>query len=319
MPIVLPTLLAALAAAVPRAAADGGSPAAALAPAALGGRLVLHDGDRLVTARDARRFTAGKPLAVRLRSGWDVVSARVDDDGFFVARGAPGEWVIESVAAGDAVEFVDPPMALQARAGEVACAGQLDLAFRDLGAELGHGTGRAAVADRCPELAGRLHAAAPGWLVRPRVAAPVTTLPVRRSFWELEDAVRAGYAFRRVGADATEARWSLAAVVGLDRPAGSARAIVATAAFTDAELDGAAARRIVSAGLGYWLGSWVEASAGPKWQLSGPGGAGPGVFEQLRLGPGAFGISVRAEQGKGGGLVSYGLDVSPLWILGALL
>jgi hypothetical protein len=315
MPLVLAALLAVTAAAVPPASAPSAARAAALAPAALGGRLVLRDGARALTPREARK-ALGKPLALHLRSGWNVVAARLDDDGFFVAEGAPGDWVIEYVSAGDLVEFVDPPMRLAVRGGEVACAGRIELAFRDLGAELGHGTGRAAASDDCKELQARLQGAAPGRTVRTRVAEPAA-LPARRSAWELEDALRAGLYFRR--SETSETHLSATAAVGLNRAAGSAGAVVALASFAQADVEGGRARRTVSAGLGYWLGSLLEVSAGPELQLSGADGSGPGVFGQLRLGPPSFGLGLRAERGKAGGVVSYGLDLAPLWLLGALL
>jgi hypothetical protein len=320
MSLVVSALLAIAVAGVPRP--QPGAAARALAPAAIGGRLLLRDGDAVVTPRDARRTLRGKELTLHLRSGWKVVRARLDDDGFFAAEAEPGEWSIEYVSAGELVEFLDPPLTVRVRGGEVACAGVVEVAFGNLGVDLGQGRGRAAASDRCAELRPRLDALAAGRAIRSRPPS-TAPLPSRRSAWELAALVRAGVGWRVGGpeepGEEAEVLLSVTAIAGLDRPVGAARAVVLAASFTQADVPAGEGRRSVSAGVGYTLGSWVEVMVGPELFLAGSEGTGAAVFGQIRLGSEAFGLSARASRGGPGEVVSYGLDVAPLMLLGAFL
>lgn len=324
MSIVLHALVALAATALPPAPSPGaaGLAGAGLAPAAIGGRLVLRDGSAAMTPKEARRALGGGPLALHLRSGWETLTARLDDDGFFVAEGAPGDWVVEYVTAGDRVEFLDPPMTVRIRGGEVACAGEIELAFRDLGAEMGQGTGRAGASDRCAELRAQLGAVARGRAIRPQTPA-TPALPSRRSAWEIASSVRAGAGWRLGGPEkpdgSGEVLLTATAVVGWNRPVGAPGAVVVAGALTQVDEPAGRTRRSVSGGLGYTILGFLEVMAGPEVYLSGTGGSGGGVFGQLRLGSEGFGLSARISRGKAGEVRSYGLDIAPLWLLGVLL
>lgn len=317
--IVIPTLLALAAGAVPRGAAPPTRPEGALAPAAIVGRLVLRDGAAAVSPRDARRSLGGSAVTLQLRSGWNVTTARLEDDGFFVVEGEAGEWVIESVGAGSRVEFVDPPLVLRVRGGEVTCAGRVEIAFQGLGAELGNGGGRATATDGCAELAARASAVAGGRTVRTRVAEPMK-IPVHRSAWEIPTALRAEWGWRVGNGEnaPTETRWAGTVIVGLNRPVGNPGAVGLAASLGQVDVEGAQARQTVAAGLSYGAGHWLELMAGAEAKLSGPGG-GSGVFGQLRLGSEAFGLSLRGAILGSDSVFSFGVDLAPLWVLGAFL
>lgn len=320
MPHLVSTLLALAASALPQAAAAPARPVVALAPAAIVGRLVLRDGAVAVPPKQARRALGGAPLAVNLRSGWTVATAPLEDDGTFVVEGEPGSWIIESVTAGTRLEFVDPPLAVEVRRGEVACAGRVELSFRDLGAELGNGTGRATVTDGCAELGARAQGIAGGRPVRARIPEPLT-LPIRRSAWELATLVRAGGAWRVGGGEGApgETHLSATAILGINRAVGDPGAVSVSASLAQIDVENGRSRRTISAGLGYGLGSFFELAAGPELQLGGEEGTGPGAFGQVRLGSEAFGLSVRLSRGKVGQVVTFGLDLAPVWVLGAML
>jgi hypothetical protein len=320
LPYFVSTILALAASALPQSAAAPARPAAARAPAAIVGRLVLRDGSAPVAPKEARRVLGGAPLAVNLRSGWNVATAHLEDDGFFVVEAEPGGWVIESVSAGTRLEFVDPPLALEVQSGEVACAGRVELSFRDLGAELGKGTGRAAATGGCADLGARAQGVAGARSVRARIPEPLN-LPVRRSAWELATLLRAGGAWRVGGGEGSpeETHLFATAILGINRPVGDPGAVSVSASLAQIDVESGRSRRTIAAGLGYGLGSFFELAAGPELQLGGDEGSGAGAFGQIRLGSEAFGLSLRLSRGKAGQVVTFGLDLAPVWVLGAML
>jgi hypothetical protein len=309
-----------LAAVPPRAPAAG---AAALAPAAAVGRLVFRDGKAALSVKDARRAVGGKRIALELRDGWNVVPARVDDDGFFVAEGAAGDYVLEYLTVGDAAEFLPAPQRVSLRAGEVACAGTIELAYRDLPAELGQNAGGTlSVNDRCADLASRAASVAGGRTVKTRIAAPVPAPGIQRSGWEIISAPRLGGDWSGSGG-VTRTVWNVQLAVGLTAPIstrGTIFAIGAAGQGSVEEFSGKASYSVYSAGVGWDPTGATELAGGVEWHGSTPGSkGGPGGFASFRFGSYGFGIGVRGVMAPDARTLGITVDCAPLVVLGGLL
>ncbi len=288
---------------------------AVLTTGAIAGRLAFRDGPAAASIQTVRRAASVVRLSVDLRSGWGVVTARVDDDGFFVAEVGPGDWAIEYVTVGDKAEFLETPLVVRARAGEIACAGEILLAYRDLPAELGRNSGGAVgVSDRCDQLVPRLRGAAASRSIRTRLAKESPPTAPGRSLWEIVPALRAGafWAGDDTGVMAT-------AIAGLNAPVATPRALVVAAMYGEASVAGAS-HRLVGAGIGYDHFGASELLAGPEWYMPGGGEKGGlGGFAQLRFGNAAFGISAGLQWNPAGRSFTLGVDVAPVFLLGGLL
>jgi hypothetical protein len=337
--MLLASMLAALAlgaAARPAAATDPGRPDPAPAPlatvpasgGAVAGRLVFRQRGKLVTLRDARRVAGGKRIRLDLRSGETVVEARLDDDGWFVAPAAPGRWVLEYLAVGDAAEFFDPPREVEVRAGEAACAGQLELAMDDLEAELGANAGsRLEVKEACAELAPRLRAMVRGPAVAAGPAArPVAPRSPPRHALEILSGLRGEVAWSGIGSDGGDLGLGLRGtfVLGLraplDTPSNVLLAVSAGQIERSATPLPSRSSQTFAAGAGYAPSSWLELFAGGDYLQPRPGyRGGAGAWGSLRLGSYAFGLGLRARTGGGGRDLALTLDLSPLYVIGGLL
>lgn len=127
------------------------SSAAAAAPARgwVGGRLLFtQEGEPATLA--AAEAAAGAEVVLELRSGRDVVTARLDEDGYFVAEGAPGTYRIEYLVLGPRAEFI-APHDLTLQAGKLTCAGTIAIEVNPL-ASLGSNVATPVeVRDTCAE------------------------------------------------------------------------------------------------------------------------------------------------------------------------
>jgi hypothetical protein len=300
------------------------SSASALAPAAAVGRLVFKDGKAAMSVKDVRRTVGGKRIGLELRNGWNVVSARVEDDGFFVAEGPPGEYVLEYVTVGDGAEFLPAPQQVNLRAGEVACAGTIELAYRDLPAELGQNAGGAVtVTDRCADLGSRAASVAGGRSVRTRIAAPVAAPRGQRSGWEIVSAPRVGGDWSGSGG-VTRTFWTVQLAVGLTAPISTRGAIFAIGSAGQGNVDevsgGTSKFAVYSGGLGWDPTGATELSAGVEWHGSTPASkGGPSGFASFRFGNHGFGIGLRGTAGTDARTLGITVDCAPLVLLGGLL
>lgn len=297
-------------------------------PAAVAGRLVFRSRGKLLTVRDVRRLTGGRKLRLDLRNGDAVVEARLDDDGWFVAPAQPGRWVLEYLAVGDGAEFFDPPREVQVHAGEAACAGQLELAMDDVEAELGANSGsRLEVKESCAELARGLRSIVHG----PAVALGPGARPVEpssrpRRALEILSGLRGEVAWHGLRKDGSDLGLGLGAtfVLGLRAPIDTPRNLLVSVSAgqiaRSRTLLPSRTSRAFAGGAGYAPTSWLELFAGGDYVEPQPGyRGGAGAWGSLRFGAYAFGLGLRARTGGGGQDVALTLDLSPLYVIGALL
>jgi hypothetical protein len=96
---------------------------AAAAPGWIGGRLLFtQKGEPLPL--DQVESAAGAEIGLEMRSGRNVIVARIDRDGYFVAQGEPGTYRVEYLLLGDRAEFF-APHELVLQAGTLTCAGTI--------------------------------------------------------------------------------------------------------------------------------------------------------------------------------------------------
>ncbi|HEX9291552.1 MAG TPA: hypothetical protein VF904_18685 [Anaeromyxobacteraceae bacterium] len=315
-----------------RPAPSGAASAMAELPAgaaAVAGRFVVRQGDKLVPLREARRLAGGKKIGLDLRSGEHVVEARLDDDGWFVAPAAPGRWRLEYVVVGEGAEFFDPPREVDVRAGELSCAGQLELTLHDVEAELGANSGsRLEVKDACAELAPRLRALVRGPALGAGPGArPVDAPSPRRYALELLAGFRGEFAWNGYHSDYTGDLGSSfrgTYVLGLRAPLDTPGNLLVSASFgeVDRQTTGLLSRtsREYALGAGYAPWGWLELLAGGEYLEGRPGYAGGlSAWASARAGAYAFGLGFRARTGAGGPDLALTLDLSPLYLIGGLL
>lgn len=337
--MLLASMLAALSVAAASPRPTGNDPARVVpAPAplltlpssggAVAGRLVFRSRGKLLTVREVRRLAGGRKLRLDVRNGAAVVEARLDDDGWFVAPAQPGRWVLEYLAVGDGAEFFDPPREVQVHAGEAACAGQLELAMDDVEAELGANSGsRLEVKESCAELARGLRAIVHGPAVATGPAArPVEPRSRPRRALEILSGLRGEVAWHGVRNDGSDLGLGLGAtfVLGLrgplDTPSNLLVAVSAGQIDRSRTLLPSRTSRTFAGGVGYAPTSWLELFAGGDYLQPQPGyKGGAGAWGSLRFGAYAFGLGLRARGGGGGQDVALTLDLSPLYVIGALL
>lgn len=152
IPAALPLLVAATLSALP--GRQGSTPLPTFR-AAVVGRLVVRQGGRDLPLGEVQRLVGGKRIGLALRSGWQVVTARLDPDGRFSAEVEPGTWRLEAIDVGDGAEVLDEPLEVEARDGKASCAGQIVVTFGDVASELGaNAAGKVSVEDSCDALTG---------------------------------------------------------------------------------------------------------------------------------------------------------------------
>jgi hypothetical protein len=295
-------------------------PAAARGAASGGrlvGRLVFRQGDQLFTPRQVRRHLENGRLDFDLSRAGEFAQVRLENEGYFVATGGAGTYRLEYVYAGRRVEFV-PPHALEIPDEGVACAGTFTLAVEDVAEDVGANrpSTRLEVSDDCTETTAHFEQLAPSrgasvvHLARP---APRLETPLTKPFSEYLVGLRVGYGLS-VGENTLRASYVLAWHGNL-RDWGSALASVSVGRTNTGryEFSGAA---------GFTLLPSMELHAGgglrPVDQTT-----SPFLYGHLRLDAGIGGLGVRCDlplrEGPATPIFQLTLDISPFYILGALL
>lgn len=281
------------------------SPALADPSARIVGTLVFCQRDRSVTVAEAQRLVHGKRIGLVLRSGWEVVPARLEGDGRFAADVAPGSWRLEWIDVGDRAEILAPPLELVASAGAPACAGRIEVAYADIESELGaSAAGTVRVVGGCD--------ASPG----ERGAGPPATGSIGRDlyqpsfgFQEIAEGIRVGGIFTDQE-PGLRASWA----VPLRRPLMWMGNIVAVAgASRTFASDGDHDAFEVGAGfVPYW---GAELTGGLRWERRASGTA---PWAALRLGPAPYALTVRADF-RDGATWTFGLELSAFHLVGRFL
>lgn len=135
---------------------------AAASPGWIGGRLLFTQNSEPV-ALDQAQAAAGAEIGLELRSGRTVVTARLDQDGYFIAQGEPGTYRLEYLIVGERAEFV-APQELALEAGTITCAGTIAIEASPLESLGSNVKTPIEIRDDCEEAWPRLHqlaAAAP--------------------------------------------------------------------------------------------------------------------------------------------------------------
>ncbi len=294
-------------------------PAAARGAASGGrvvGKLVFRQGDQLFTPRQVRRHLEGGRLEFDLSRAGQLAQVRLENDGYFVATGAAGTYRLEYVYAGQRVEFV-VPHALEIPAEGVACAGTFTLAVEDVTEDLGAnrpGT-RLEVSDGCGDANARFEQLAPSpgaRTVQLARLAPRLETPLTKPFSEYLVGLRLGY-----GLSQEESLLRATYVLawhGHLRDWGSALASVSVGRTSTGQYEWAGAA-------GFTFLPSVELHAGggvrPVAQTT-----SPFVYGHLRLDGAYLGLGVRCDlplQGPANPIFQLTVDISPFYILGALL
>lgn len=267
------------------------------------GRLVFREGALALGVADAQR-RVGKRIGLALRSGWQVVPARLEGDGRFVAEVAPGTWRLEWIDVGSQAEVLAKPLEVEAREGRTSCAGQIELAFSDVASELGaNAAGDVRVEDRC----------APGGDER-RLArdAPDPSGPPRVGLLDVVAGIRTEAAYAREGAG-LRLSWA----VPLRRPLawpGNVAVIGAASRLWEASKSPV---DVLEAAGAFAPFAGFELEAGARAIVSGGSGVAP--WAGLRWGGMVYALNARAIFQDGGVKWSFGLDLTPYWLVGRFL
>jgi hypothetical protein len=298
--------------------------------ATVAGRIRFRDATRVAQPGEVERMRWGH-IAVDLRRGSEVLTARPSADGAFTVTGPPGTYVLEYIRLGELAEFFEPH-AVDARAGEVTCIGTLEISVPNLANDLGSNTASEVhVVDDCPALRPALAnlggASAPEGAVRTSLARPapypeesLSALDVLLAFRAEMDVAKGGLSSVRgdfVLPLGKQSSWLVAASV-----------THMSASFVDSRWPAPAAGGPApksawgaTGGAGYRPWTFLEAVAYGGYSADAGRGAHGGLAGfQVRLGWFMFGIGGRMDfYGSGDSVGALTLDLSPIGLLGSLL
>jgi hypothetical protein len=102
----------------------------------IGGRVTFRDAVREARSEEVERLRWGH-IAIEIRNGWNVFTARPDANGLFTITGPPGTYRLEYVRIGQLAEFFVPHEAVVAR-GAFTCLGTIEVQVRDITQDLGN-------------------------------------------------------------------------------------------------------------------------------------------------------------------------------------
>jgi hypothetical protein len=292
---------------------------AAMAEGTVVGRLVFKEGDRVVSLRDVNQASHKNRLSLELRQGSDIISADVDDDGYFTASGKPGPYRLEYLNLGDRAEFLTPKV-VEIRDGAAACAGTFEVrvgSINELGANVKGSDWT--VLDECSQIAPRLKRRVRGD-VQPGVAqdGPVLESSGGKTWIEYLVGLRAdigwGHLITARGAYALGLNGGLGDKGALMVQAAGGLVMGHTSAGGGMGFEGAA-------GVGYAVLSGIEV-----WGFGGfrtpvnTAPPGPVFGAQARIGSYGMGLGLRGELQPGAGAFAYvTLDFSPFYVVGSFL
>lgn len=285
----------------------------------IGGRIRIVAPNGTFSPKDVSSRTDQGPVGVEVRQGWDVVAARVEEDGLFLVAPGPGPWRLEYVVFGDRAEFMSP-WRIETRRGTVACVGTLEISVGKFEEDLGANqpTTRTRFIDDCDALMPRLRDLSGGREIEARPPAEMRdeTPTWRPGFLDFAYAPRLGVTWLvPPGADVPLFPLTASFVLPVRRFGGASELILlAEAVFMNSPTSHFAA------GIGMGFHDLVEGHVGVGFEAGPPSARRRLYFVQGRFGTYGAGLGLRLQLSDPAG-PAFGvfLDVSPLYVVGALL